>query len=100
MKSITERHTVKHTQSILKIITFKKSPDRDYPNEAIGAFLIWKRTKNVDKDDIMKENKESKITARISETQNQFIKKLIDEGKAKTPSAAIQYLINMAMIKS
>ncbi|WP_210450870.1 hypothetical protein [Pantoea ananatis] len=48
----------------------------------------------------MKENKESKITARISETQNQFIKKLIDEGKAKTPSAAIQYLINMAMIKS
>lgn len=48
----------------------------------------------------MKENKESKITARITDTQHSYIQRLIDEGKAKSPSAAIQYLINMAMIKN
>ncbi|WP_200874788.1 hypothetical protein [Mangrovibacter sp. MFB070] len=46
-----------------------------------------------------KDSKDHKVTARINDAQNGFIEKLIQENKAKTPAGAIQYLINMAMIR-
>lgn len=46
-----------------------------------------------------KDNKNFKVTARINEIQQEYLNKLIEESKAKTPSAAIQYLINMAIIR-
>lgn len=47
-----------------------------------------------------KEQKTVSIGLCITETQSNAIQKLlIDTGKAKTISSAIQYLINQAMIK-
>ncbi|MCR4457023.1 MULTISPECIES: hypothetical protein [Enterobacteriaceae] len=47
-----------------------------------------------------KENKDIRVSVRLSESQVQALQKqLIDTGKAKGQSAAIQYLINEMMIK-
>ncbi|MHA1054663.1 hypothetical protein [Enterobacter mori] len=45
------------------------------------------------------ELKSKTITVRITQDQQAYIDKLISEGKAKTNAAAIQYLINMGMIR-
>ncbi|MCO4162984.1 hypothetical protein K8D15_07250 [Citrobacter youngae] len=42
----------------------------------------------------MKEQKEYKITVRLNETQHNVLQKIIDEGKAKSISTALQYLLN------
>jgi hypothetical protein len=47
----------------------------------------------------MKEQKSISVGLRISEKQREAIQKIIDEGKAKTISTAIKYLINLYMIK-
>jgi len=49
---------------------------------------------------LKKENKTISVGVRLSETQVAAIKRmLIDTGRAKTQSAAIQYLITQMMIK-
>jgi len=51
-------------------------------------------------DKMKKENKDIRVSVRLSESQVQALQKqLIDTGKAKGQSAAIQYLINEMMIK-
>ncbi|TWD33395.1 hypothetical protein [Pantoea sp. SJZ147] len=47
----------------------------------------------------MKEKKDRAIGLRITESQERFLQKLIQDGKAKNVSAAIQYLIALAMVK-
>lgn len=47
----------------------------------------------------MKENKAERVTVRLNDTQYKMIQKLIDDGTCKTPSAAMQHIINMAIIK-
>ncbi|MGC1055620.1 hypothetical protein WKH49_02455 [Pantoea agglomerans] len=47
----------------------------------------------------MKENKEHRVTVRISDAQNKLIEKLIADGTCKTPSAAVQYILNIAILK-
>lgn len=47
----------------------------------------------------MKENKEYKITVRLNETQYSILQKIIDDGKAKNQSTALQYLLNTLAIK-
>ncbi|MGS4241713.1 hypothetical protein [Serratia marcescens] len=42
--------------------------------------------------------KENKITVRLNDTQYALIQQLIDEGKAKTPSAALQLILNKLAI--
>lgn len=44
-------------------------------------------------------NKDHKVSVRITEAQNTLIEKLIENGTCKTPSAAVQHIINMAIIK-
>lgn len=46
----------------------------------------------------MKEKKSVSVGVRLNETQAAHIQKLVDDGKAKSISSAIQYLINMSMI--
>jgi hypothetical protein len=41
------------------------------------------------------DNKDYRYTVRLTETQNAAVQKLIDEGKVKTPAAALQYITNM-----
>lgn len=41
-----------------------------------------------------KENKELRVSVRLSETQKGYLETLIKEGKATTISNAMQYLIN------
>ncbi|CAI1683785.1 Uncharacterised protein [Serratia liquefaciens] len=41
-----------------------------------------------------KENKDLRVTVRLSETQKGYLECLINEGKASTISNAMQYLIN------
>ncbi|MEC9705556.1 hypothetical protein RCT18_15430 [Escherichia marmotae] len=48
----------------------------------------------------MKENKSISIGVRVSEAQADVLDKLIAEGKAKTRSAAIHYLINQHAVLS
>lgn len=50
-------------------------------------------------DTMKKEKKDYKISVRLNQTQSDVLKKLIEEGTCKTDSAAIQYIINMAIIK-
>ncbi len=45
-----------------------------------------------------KENKVKMVGVRLTETQAGLLDKLISTGKAKTPSSAIQYLINQYQI--
>ncbi|EPJ5332947.1 TPA: hypothetical protein ACJJXW_001537 [Enterobacter cloacae] len=47
----------------------------------------------------MKEQKTRGVGVRLNETQEAHLQKLISDGKAKTISSAIQYLINLSMIK-
>lgn len=47
----------------------------------------------------MKENKTRGVGVRLNGTQEAFLQKLISEGKAKSVSSAIQYLINLSIIK-
>ncbi|WP_185874207.1 hypothetical protein [Enterobacter asburiae] len=47
----------------------------------------------------MKENKTRGVGVRLNETQEAYLQKIITDGKAKTISSAIQYLINMSIIK-
>ncbi|MEQ9995621.1 hypothetical protein [Pectobacterium versatile] len=47
----------------------------------------------------MKENKKNVATVRYTDSQKKALDKLIAAGKAKTPAAAIQYLINIYMIE-
>lgn len=47
----------------------------------------------------MKENKTCGVGVRLNGTQEAFLQKLISEGKAKSVSNAIQYLINLSIIK-
>ncbi|HEF0074904.1 TPA: hypothetical protein R8G76_000119 [Citrobacter youngae] len=46
----------------------------------------------------MKENKEYKITVRLNELQHGVLQDVINEGKAKTVSSALQYLLNQKVI--
>lgn len=46
----------------------------------------------------MKEKKSVSVGVRLNETQAAHIQKLVDDGKAKSISSAIQYLINMSVI--
>ncbi|WP_181574074.1 hypothetical protein [Enterobacter sp. 148H3] len=47
----------------------------------------------------MKEQKTRGVGVRLNGTQEAFLQKLISEGKAKSVSSAIQYLINLSRIK-
>lgn len=47
----------------------------------------------------MKENTTCGVGVRLNGTQEAFLQKLISEGKAKSVSNAIQYLINLSIIK-
>lgn len=47
----------------------------------------------------MKENKTVSVGVRLSQSQNELLLKIVSEGKAKNVSAAIQYLINLYIIK-
>lgn len=47
----------------------------------------------------MKENKTRGVGVRLNETQEAYLQKLISDGKCRTISSAIQYLINISMIK-
>ncbi|MHA3670153.1 hypothetical protein ACX1IQ_16700 [Yersinia enterocolitica] len=44
------------------------------------------------------ENKSRMVGVRISDRQNEYLEKLISEGKAKNKSAAIQFIINERII--
>lgn len=46
----------------------------------------------------MRENKDTRITVRITATQSQFLQSMVDTGKFSSVAAAIQYLINQQMI--
>lgn len=46
----------------------------------------------------MKENKEKKISVRITEFQDTVLQKIVSQGLAKNQSAALQYLINQHAI--
>ncbi len=46
----------------------------------------------------MKENKEYKVSARLNELQHNVLQSIIDEGKAKSMSTALQYLLNQQVI--
>lgn len=46
----------------------------------------------------MRENKDARITVRISVTQLHFLQNMVDSGKFSSVAAAIQYLINQQMI--
>jgi|GEM_PF-2599458 len=45
-----------------------------------------------------KQIKTNTLTVRITDDQQKYIDKLIEQGKAKTNAAAIQYLINKSML--
>lgn len=47
----------------------------------------------------MKTNKTRGVGVRLNEQQESYLIKLINDGKAKTVSGAIQYLINLQLIK-
>jgi hypothetical protein len=47
----------------------------------------------------MKEKKINYVLVRLSDTQKTALQNIIDSGKAKSTSSAIQYLINSYMIK-
>lgn len=44
------------------------------------------------------EKKTNVASVRFTDTQHEFLQKLIADGKAKTIAQAIQHVINMAMI--
>ncbi len=46
----------------------------------------------------MRENKEARITVRITATQQQVLHKMVESGKCNSIAAAIQYLINQYII--
>jgi len=46
----------------------------------------------------MRENKDARITVRITVTQLQFLQNMVDSGKFSSVAAAIQYLINQHII--
>lgn len=46
----------------------------------------------------MRENKDARISVRITVTQQQVLQTMIDSGKCNSIAAAIQYLINQQMI--
>lgn len=46
----------------------------------------------------MRENKEARITVRVTVAQQQALQKMIDTGKCTSIAAAVQYLINQHMI--
>jgi hypothetical protein len=51
------------------------------------------------KESKMKSKKDKQINVRINEFESELLRKLIDEGKAKSQSGAIIYLINSYGIK-
>lgn len=60
----------------------------------MGVTFHFNFRKNVRQGKNMKENKDVRIALRISTEQEKALQKLIDQGKAKNKSSAIQYLIN------
>jgi len=46
----------------------------------------------------MRENKEARITVRVTATQQQVLHKMVESGKCNSIAAAIQYLINQHII--
>lgn len=48
----------------------------------------------------MKVNKDNRITVRLTDTQYAMIEQIMNDGKAKTPSAALQHLLNELAIKN
>lgn len=46
----------------------------------------------------MKETKQHQVGVKLNDAQVQLLDKLIEDGKAKNRSAAIQYLINQQLI--
>lgn len=61
----------------------------------MGFFSSEKTTNRYDK---MKEKKEARISLRLNERQVELLAKIVDEGKAKNQSAAIQYVLNLYQI--
>nr|WP_314523110.1 hypothetical protein [uncultured Rahnella sp.] len=47
----------------------------------------------------IKVNKDHRITVRLTDTQYTLIENVMNDGKAKTPSAALQHLLNELVIK-
>lgn len=47
----------------------------------------------------MKETKKNPISTKLNDRQVDLLDRLISEGKVKTRAGAIQYLINMAIIR-
>lgn len=46
----------------------------------------------------MKEKKDARISLRLNERQVELLTKIVDEGKAKNKSAAIQLVLNLYQI--
>lgn len=46
----------------------------------------------------MKEKKEARISLRLNERHVDLLAKIVEEGKAKNQSAAIQYVLNLYQI--
>lgn len=61
----------------------------------MGLFSLEKISKRYDK---MKEKKDARISLRLNEHQVELLTKIVDEGKAKNKSAAIQLVLNLYQI--